>query len=63
MKRDIKTVVRNTAEFLNKEFTDEQVDVLSDHLSFDSMKKNVSCNNTSLVKQAMDHNGNEESFS
>ena len=62
MKRDIKEVVRDTAKFLNKSFTDEQVDVLAKHLSFDSMRKNVSCNNTSLVKKAKDHNGNEETF-
>ena len=63
MKKDIKTVIKNTASFLNKNFTQEQIEKLAVHLSFDSMKQNVSCNNTTLVKKAMDHNGNEEPFS
>ena len=44
MKRDLPSVIRRTAAFLNKTLTDEQVDRLTDHLSFKNMKSNKAVN-------------------
>ena len=44
MKRDLPSVIRRTAAFLNKTLTDEQVERLADHLSFKNMKSNKAVN-------------------
>ncbi len=38
MKRDIHSVIKKTMVFLNKEFDDNQINQLANHLSFDEMK-------------------------
>ncbi|KAF0307341.1 Sulfotransferase 1A4 [Amphibalanus amphitrite] len=40
MKKDMKTEIRKVAKFLGKDFTDEQVDMLAEHLHFDNFKNN-----------------------
>ncbi|CAH0401653.1 unnamed protein product [Chilo suppressalis] len=44
MKRNLPKVVRQTAKFLNKEMTEEEVDKLCDYLSFSNMKNNRAVN-------------------
>ncbi|CAH0763346.1 unnamed protein product [Diatraea saccharalis] len=44
MKHDLPSVVRKTAKFLDKAITDEEVDELCDHLSFNNMKNNRAVN-------------------
>lgn len=50
MKQNLKTIIKNTMKFLGKDFTEEQIETLNEHLSFDTMKKNTSCNNELLVE-------------
>ncbi|XP_047035973.1 luciferin sulfotransferase [Helicoverpa zea] len=52
MKRDLPSVVRKTAEFLNKELTDTQVDKLCDHLSFQNMKTNRAVNLEAILEKS-----------
>ncbi|KAI5632723.1 sulfotransferase domain-containing protein [Phthorimaea operculella] len=42
MRKDLPAAVRKVAKFLNKEYTEEQIAGLCDHLSFDNFKKNKS---------------------
>ncbi|XP_054276256.1 luciferin sulfotransferase-like isoform X2 [Macrosteles quadrilineatus] len=49
MKKDLASNVRKTADFLSKPLTDEQVQMLCDHLSFNNMKNNPSSNNEDVV--------------
>ncbi|XP_022912505.2 luciferin sulfotransferase-like [Onthophagus taurus] len=44
MIRDIKSVIKKVSEFLNKNFTDEDIDKLAEHLSFNQMKNNQAVN-------------------
>ncbi|XP_030749750.1 sulfotransferase family cytosolic 1B member 1-like [Sitophilus oryzae] len=44
MKKDLPSAIRATAKFLEKDLNENQVDILTDHLSFDSMKKNPAVN-------------------
>ncbi|KAF7265623.1 hypothetical protein GWI33_020976 [Rhynchophorus ferrugineus] len=44
MKKDLPSAVRQTAAFLNKGLTENQIDSLTYHLSFDSMKNNPAVN-------------------
>lgn len=59
MKRDMKSVVKELLEFMGKEFSEEEIDKLCEHLSIDSMRLNPSCNNDLLVKQCMKLNGRQ----
>uniref|UniRef100_A0A336LJX9 CSON006016 protein n=1 Tax=Culicoides sonorensis TaxID=179676 RepID=A0A336LJX9_CULSO len=49
MKRDLKTVIRKTAKFLNKNVTTQQIDELYEYLQPESMRKNNACNQEDLV--------------
>ena len=40
MKRDLKSQIRKVAKFLGKDYTDEQVDKLAEHLHIDNFKNN-----------------------
>lgn len=64
MKRDMKSVVKELMVFMEKEFTNEEIDKLCNHLSVDSMRLNPSCNNDGLVKKCMELNErkNEENW-
>ncbi|XP_055708846.1 luciferin sulfotransferase-like [Phlebotomus papatasi] len=44
MKKDHPSVIRRTAEFLGKCYTDEQITSLADHLSFEKMSQNEAVN-------------------
>lgn len=50
MKKDLRKTVDDVAKFFNKDLSEEQVEKLIDHLSFDSMQKNPSVNNEHLKK-------------
>jgi hypothetical protein len=49
MKHRLKEVVKITAKFLNKNYTQQQIDELCVHLHVDSMRKNTACNNDDLT--------------
>jgi len=44
MKQDLPSVIRIVSKFLNKSLTEEEIQGLAEHLSFDSMKKNKAVN-------------------
>lgn len=44
IRKDLEPAIRLVASFLQKELTEEQIEKLKKHLSFDSMKKNKSVN-------------------
>ncbi|CAL8122462.1 unnamed protein product [Orchesella dallaii] len=49
MKKDLPSVIRQTANFLGVTLTDEKVERLTDHLSFESMRKNPAVNYEDIV--------------
>ncbi|XP_058833564.1 luciferin sulfotransferase-like [Topomyia yanbarensis] len=57
MKRDLRTVLERVCGFFGKQYTNEQLDELVYHLSFDQMKKNPATNNVDMVAGAMQMNG------
>lgn len=57
MKHDMKSVVKVLMKFLDKNYTEEEIDKLCKHLSVDSMRSIPSCNNELLVKKCMELNG------
>lgn len=44
MKKDLKSSLQRVSAFFNKSYTDEQLNALAQHLSFDTMKNNSSVN-------------------
>lgn len=44
MKANLSKVIRQVSEFLDRPLTKDQVEILTEHLSFDSMKKNPAVN-------------------
>lgn len=48
--QDLPSVIRKTALFLEKSVTDEQMEPLCQHLSFESMKNNRFINEKPLIK-------------
>ncbi|KAF2898588.1 hypothetical protein ILUMI_07589 [Ignelater luminosus] len=60
MKEDHPAVIRKVAKFLEKELTDEQVEILAKHLSFESMKKNDSVNMGAYVEHLKKKNLSNE---
>lgn len=51
MKRNLEAEVTKTMKFLNKTYTKAEIDKLCQHLSFESMSKNPSCNLQELTKE------------
>lgn len=49
MKSDLMAVLRKTAEFLGKNYSDDELRRLEDHLTFDAMKTNKSVNFSKLL--------------
>lgn len=49
MKKDLNEEVKKVMTFLGKQFTQEQIDKLCDHLSVDSMRKNPATNLNAFV--------------
>lgn len=44
LKKDLPKEIRKVANFLNKSLSDQQVEILNQHLSFESMRNNKSVN-------------------
>lgn len=42
MKKDLKSVIKNVAKFLEKDLTDDDIEKLSKHLTFQNMKNMTS---------------------
>ena len=63
MKDNLEFVIKKCISFLNKSYTQEQIQRLVNHLSVDSMRNNPSCNNDILVQTTkLLNNNNFESF-
>ena len=50
MKKDLAANIRKVAKFLGKEFEDEKIEALVDHLSFEKMKNNTAVNKAGYEK-------------
>ncbi|KAK7868457.1 hypothetical protein R5R35_011206 [Gryllus longicercus] len=50
MKKDLPAVIRQTANFLGKSMTEDQVKTLANHLSFQNMKNNPAVNYEAVVE-------------
>merc|ERR1712133_96894 len=50
MKKDLVSTIKKVGKFFNKELSREQIDILTDHLSFESMQNNKSVNASYLNK-------------
>lgn len=50
MRNDLDKVIRDVAKFLEKQLTEDQIEKLKRHLSFESMKNNRSVNYETLVE-------------
>ncbi|CAG9800620.1 unnamed protein product [Chironomus riparius] len=50
MKRNLKEEILKMMNFLGKSYSEEQIDKLCEHSSFESMKKNPSCNREQRIK-------------
>ncbi|XP_012265273.2 luciferin sulfotransferase [Athalia rosae] len=48
MKRDLPSIIKNTATFFGKNLTSDQLTTLTQHLSFSSMRENPAVNNDQL---------------
>ncbi len=51
------SIIRKTADFLGRDLTNQQVEKLTDHLSFESMRKNPSCNYEDIVSNMRNLHG------
>ncbi|KAJ9583706.1 hypothetical protein L9F63_021951, partial [Diploptera punctata] len=60
MKKDLPGVIRKTAAFLGKEFNEDQVSQLADHLSFQNMRSNPAINLESFAKDERKRHGLSE---
>ncbi|XP_065215218.1 luciferin sulfotransferase-like [Planococcus citri] len=56
MKKDLRSVIHKTADFIGKIISKDEADQLLDHLSFSSMKKNSAVNHESVVEAKKKHN-------
>ncbi|XP_071797657.1 amine sulfotransferase-like [Asterias amurensis] len=56
MKKDLRGTVKRISEFLEKSFSDEILDAITDHCTFENMKKNPMTNPDTLLKATMDIN-------
>lgn len=52
MKADLRAAIRKTAKFFDKQLTDEEVDLLYDHLQPEQMRLNQAVNQEDLVNKA-----------
>lgn len=50
-------MIRKTCEFLEKPLSDSQVEILTEHLSFENMKKNPSVNYEDIVSNMRNLHG------
>lgn len=58
MKADLPAIIKRVAKFLNKEMTEEQVQLLSKHLNFQTMKSNPAVNFEDRIKRIKESNLN-----
>ncbi|KAL1449724.1 hypothetical protein WDU94_002204 [Cyamophila willieti] len=56
MKKDLISVINRTTEFLNKKLSPDQIDILANHLSFESMKNNRATNYEVVVEINKENN-------
>ena len=49
--KDLSSVIKKTSDFLNVSLNDDQIERLREHLSFQNMKNNSSCNNMELAQK------------
>jgi hypothetical protein len=66
MKKDLKKEVRRAINFVGKEYSDDQVEKLVQHLSFETMQKNKRINKEDEIKMLKESAGetyNPEEFS
>jgi len=56
IEQDLRSIIRQTAQFLEKDLLDDQVLVLENHLSFESMKNNRSVNYEPVIEINKTHN-------
>ncbi|XP_072042000.1 sulfotransferase 1A1-like [Amphiura filiformis] len=59
MKRDLKGVVQKTANFLGYEFTEDVIDGIVKHCSFENMKQNPQTNLDTVIKLVMKSRGKD----
>ncbi|XP_072042001.1 sulfotransferase 1A3-like [Amphiura filiformis] len=59
MKRDLKGVVQKTANFLGYEFTEDIIDGIVEHCSFENMKQNPQTNPDTVIKLVMKGHGKD----
>ncbi|XP_022127155.2 sulfotransferase 1E1 isoform X1 [Pieris rapae] len=57
MQKDLRNVIDRVSEFLGKSYSDEEKNILADHLTFDNMKKH-----TDVFKTANDNKDSEIKF-
>lgn len=57
MKRDLRKTAEKVAAFLGKAISETGMDRLMDHLSFQKMKQNATCNLDAIVKAVGAHKG------
>jgi len=60
MKRDLPTVIRQVATFLDKDLSETEVSELADHLSFKNMKKNAAVNKEDVLETMRKMTGAEK---
>merc|ERR1712215_67790 len=60
MKRDLPSVIRKVASFLDKDLSDSEVTQLAEHLSFKNMKKNAAVNKEDILETMRKMNGAEK---
>lgn len=56
MIKDLPSVIRKVAQFLEKDLNEEQIEQLSNHLCFENMKNNNSVNYHIMVNFLRKHN-------
>ncbi|CAG9801246.1 unnamed protein product [Chironomus riparius] len=59
MKRNLKQEVTKVMKFMEKDFSQGEIDKLCVHLSFDSVKNNKMINKEDIIKQVMEMTGRE----
>jgi hypothetical protein len=65
MKSDLRSVIKKTMKFFEREFSSDEIEKLCNYLSFDSMKTNSSCNKQSYVdfcKKTIESSTKHEKF-
>ncbi|KAF2886189.1 hypothetical protein ILUMI_19984 [Ignelater luminosus] len=56
MKANLPSVIKKVAKFLGKELTEEQIELLTKHLNFQSMRENKAVNKEGYVNQLKENN-------